>query len=134
MSDTPDVNPLEQVQAILFGRQMQEITRRFEALDTRLTEKTHEVLGEVRDRVAQLEQAGKAREQALRQAIESHQRDGTDGLAKLKSLLDEEKTTWRQHVDQLKEHLSAVRTTDRSDLSALLMDVARRLGGDGPNG
>lgn len=134
MSDNPDVNPLEQVQSILFGRQMQEITQRFEALDARLTEKTHEVLGEVRDRVAKLEQASKEREQALRQALEAQYRDGTDGLAKLGSLLDAEKSALRQHVDQLKSDLHAVRKSDRTDLSALFMDVARRLGDDNTNG
>ena len=134
MSDNPDVNPLEQVQSILFGRQMHEITQRFEALDARLTEKTHEVLSEVRDRVAQLEQASKEREQALRHALEAQHRDGSEGLAQLSSLLDAEKSALRQHVDQLKSDLHAVRKTDRTDLSALFRDVAKRLGDDSTNG
>lgn len=135
MSEAPNVNPLEQVQSILFGRQMQEITKRFEALDARLTQKTNEVLGELRERVAALEKDAQDRERALRDALKSQGQEGASGLASVKALLQDGESALRGQIDQLKEDLGrevAKLTDDKPDrvaLSEMLMDVAQRLGG-----
>ena len=140
MSEAPNVNPLEQVQSILFGRQMQEIKKRFDALDARLTQKTNEVLSELRDRVAALEKDAQDRERALRDALKNQGREGADGLAELKALLDDGKSTLRGQIDQLKQDLGREVTKlqddkpDRNALSEMLMDVARRLGGNSKDG
>ena len=56
------------------------------------------------------------------------------GLQNLQSMLESERTTWRQHVEKLKDELANIRSDDRSDLSAMLMDVAKRLGDSNSDG
>lgn len=131
MSAPSDGNPLEQVQSILFGSQLEEISRRFEQLDKRLTAETTHVLNELRERVGSLEEAAESRAQALHELLDHQKRAGAESLAQLRDAVDEERASARERLSKLRDELESVRKAkpDRADLSAMLMDVARRLGG-----
>ena len=114
MSDPADARSrLEQIRSLLFGGQMQEVQRRLEALEVRLTQQVQSVLDRVEQRVADLE------------------RDAPRQVDQLRTLFAEERASIEADVrEQLASFSTSVQERPgREELSTLLRKLAQELQG-----